>query len=260
MSIYETEDSVEKSFDKNFIPEEQLQTQWAELIELKKIIARLSADKKMGISILDIGIGSARVVKHLCGIKEIWDSVASYHGIDNAEACLSISNKVIAEMNIPDKVFVSFLEAHELKKLNNNYDIIMTTWFTPGNFYPDDFPFETYKGSGKKIDLTTNKKFQQIFFDAYELLNPGGEIVLGSCYMDNDSTRKKQEAFYKKLGMEVITDAQDSFTATREKFWSQRFTKEKIQNYFSFVPTENITCTPLDTYNFAMQVSIKKNK
>lgn len=258
MSIYETEDSVEKSFDKNFIPEEQLQTQWAELIELKKIIARLSADKKTGISILDIGIGSARVVKHLCGIKEIWDSVTSYHGIDNAEACLSISNKVIAEMNISAKVSVSFLEAHELNKLNKNYDIIMTTWFTPGNFYPDDFPFETYKESGKNIDLTNNKKFEKIFSDAYQLLNPGGEIVLGSCYMDNDSTRKKQEAFYKKLGMEVITDAQDSFTATREKFWSQRFTKEKIQNYFNFVPPGNITCTPLDTYNFAMQVSIKK--
>ena len=40
--IYKTEKSVEKSFDENFIPEEQLQTQWAEFIELKKIIAELS--------------------------------------------------------------------------------------------------------------------------------------------------------------------------------------------------------------------------
>ncbi|TMI82933.1 MAG: hypothetical protein E6H10_08765 [Bacteroidetes bacterium] len=36
--IYETEDSVTRSFDQDFIPEELLQAQWAEFIELKKII------------------------------------------------------------------------------------------------------------------------------------------------------------------------------------------------------------------------------
>ncbi len=258
MSIYDTENSVEKSFDKDFIPEEQLQTQWAEFIEFKKVINELSCIKKMPISILDIGIGSARIVKHLCGIKEIWDSVASYHGIDNAEPCLAISNKVIKDLNIQDKVRVSFLEAHDLKKLSKKVDVIITTWFTAGNFYPENFPFETYKGSGKRLDLTKNERFQQIFSDAYDLLNPGGEIIIGSCYIDNDSSRKKQEAFYKKLGMEIITDAQDSFTATKEKFWSQRFTKEKLQNYLSFVSPGQIICTPLDTYNFAMQVRIQK--
>jgi hypothetical protein len=259
MSIYDTENSVEKSFDKDFIPEEQLQAQWAEFIELKKVINELSFIKKRAISILDIGIGSARIVKHLCGIKEIWDCIASYHGIDNAAACLAISNKVIKELNIHDKVSLSFLAAHQLSTLNKSYDAIIITWFTAGNFYPDDFLFEIYHHSGKRIDLSKNEKFQQIFYDAYQLLNPGGEIIIGSCYIDNDSTRKKQEAFYKKLGMQIITDAQDSFTATKENFWSQRFTKEKLQNYLSFVAPENIIYTALDTYDFAMQVRIKKS-
>ncbi len=258
MSIYDTEDSVQKSFDENFIPEEQLQTQWAEFIELKKIIAELSSIKKFPVSILDIGIGDARIVKHLCGIKEIWDSVASYHGIDNAEPCIAISNKVIKDLNIHDKVSVSLLRAGQLNTLNKKYDIIMTTWFTAGNFYPENFPFETYKEECKKIDLTKNEEFEKIFSSAYNLLNPGGEIVLGSCYIDNDSTRKKQEEFYKKLGMSVITDAQDTFTATKEKFWSQRFNRKKIRDYFSFVAPDKIIFTPLDTYNFAMQVRIKK--
>ena len=255
--IYETEKSVEKSFDENFIPEEQLQTQWAEFIELKKIITELSAINQRPVSILDIGVGDARIIKHLCGIPEIWDCIASYNGIDNAEACLTLSNKVITGLNIQDKAKVSFLEAHHLNTLTEKYDIIITTWFTAGNFYPEDFSFETYKESAAKIDLTSNERFEKIFGDAYNLLNPGGEIVLGACYIDNDTTRKKQEAFYKKLGMTVITDEQDTFTATKEKFWSQRFTKEKLQTYFSFVAPEKIICTPLDTYDFAMQVRIK---
>jgi SAM-dependent methyltransferase len=258
MSIYATEDSVQESFNENFIPEEQLQTQWAEFIELKKVIAELSAINKRAISILDIGVGGGRIVKHLCGIKEIWDSVASYHGIDNAEPCLVISNKIIENLNIRDKVTVGFLEALQLNTLTEKYDMIITTWFTAGNFYPHNFPFETYKESGKKIDLSGNERFTKIFSDAYDLLNPGGEIIIGSCYIDNENTRKKQEAFYEKMGMTVITDAQDTFTATREKFWSQRFTKEKLRNYLSFAEPGKIIYTPLDTYNFAMQVRIKK--
>ena len=256
--IYETEKSVEKSFDENFIPEEQLQTQWAEFIELKKIITELSAIGKKPISILDIGVGDARVVKHLCGISEIWDCISSYHGIDNAEACLAISNKVIASLHIQDKTRVSFLEARHLNTLTEKYDMIITTWFTAGNFYPENFSFETYKEDGIKLDLKNNARFEKIFSDAYQLLNPGGEIVLGACYIDNDNTRKKQEHFYTKLGMAVITDEKDTFTATKEKFWSQRFTKEKLQHYFSFVAPDKISYTPLDTYDFAMQVRIKK--
>lgn len=259
MSIYDTENSVEKSFDENIIPEEQLQTQWAEFIELKKVINEVCSVQKRAISILDIGIGTARIVKHLSGVKEIWDCISYYHGIDNADACLALSNKVIKDLNIENKVSVSFLEANDLNKLDKKFDLIIITWFTAGNFYPDNFSFETYKESGKRIDLSKNERFQRIFSDAYNLLNPGGEIIIGSCYIDSDNTRKKQEAFYRKIGMEIITDAEDSFTATKEKFWSQRFTKQKLQNYLSFVNPYNIVCTPLDTYDFAMQVRIKKN-
>jgi SAM-dependent methyltransferase len=258
MSIYETENSVTKSFDENFIPEEQLQAQWAEFIELKKVIAEKYRAQKRPLTILDIGIGSARIPRHLSGIPEIWAAIATYDGIDNAEACLSLSKKLIAELNIGDKVSAQFLEAADLDSLTKKYDLIITTWFTAGNFYPADFSFETYKESGKRLDLSKNERFAKIFLDAYQLLVPGGEIVLGACYIDNDNTRRKQENFYKKMGMTIITDAEDSFTATREKFWSQRFTKEKICSYFSFVPNNKIIFTPLDSYDYAMQVRIKK--
>lgn len=258
MGIYDTENSVITSFDADFIPEEQLQAQWAEFIELKKIIAEQFSIKKRSLSILDIGIGSARIVKHLSPIKEIWDLIGTYDGIDNAIPCINISKKVVAHLNIGDKVSVSFLEADQLNTLHKKYDLILTTWFTAGNFYPENFPFDTYKESGKKLDLSSNARFEKIFSAAYNLLLPGGEIVLGACYIDNENTRKKQEDFYIQLGMTIITDASDTFTATKEKFWSQRFTKERMRNYFSFVSPEKIIFTLLDTYNYAIQVRIKK--
>ena len=78
MSIYETEDSVQRSFDTESMPEELLQAQWAEFIELKKIITELYDLQKRKISILDIGVGSARVPKHLAGIPEIWKMIDRY--------------------------------------------------------------------------------------------------------------------------------------------------------------------------------------
>ncbi len=258
MAMYDNTNTVEKSFDLSYISEHLIQAQWAEFIELKKVITELAIKKNAPISILDIGIGNARIPKHLCGVKEIWDVVGEYDGTDNAMACVDISNKNIAELHIQNKVTAHFFEATNLDKWQKKYDLVITTWFTAGNFYPDNFSFENYKNSGQRLDLSKNEKFDTIFSAAYNLLNPGGELVLGACYLDNDSTRQKQEESYNKMGMTVITDARDSFTATKEGFWSQRFTKEKLYNYLYFAAPEKIIITPLDTYNYAMQVRIKK--
>ena len=109
-----------------------------------------------------------------------------------------------------------------------------------------------------KLDLGKNKKFEIIFKNAYGLLNNRGEIVIGSCYIDNDDTREKQEESYTKMGLTIITDKNDSFTATKEGFWSQRFTRDKMLSYLSFVDPAKISFTPLDTYDYAMQVRIRK--
>ena len=58
--------------------------------------------------------------------------------------------------------------------------------------------------------------------------------------------------------MTVITTAEDSFTATKEGFWSQRSTPQKLLGYLSFASPENISFTLLDTYDYAMQVRVKK--
>ena len=258
MAMYDNENTVEKSFDLNYISEHLLQAQWAEFIELKKVITKLYRQKGSPISILDIGIGNARIPKHLCGVKEICNMVASYDGTDNAQACVDISNKNIADLHIQNKVAAFFFEASNLNNWNKKYDMIITTWFTAGNFYPDNFPFDTYSNTAERLDLSTNEKFTSIFKNAYNLLNTGGEIVIGACYIDNESTRLKQQESYKKMGMTVITSPADSFTATKEGFWSQRFTKEKLLHYLPFVDGSKVVFNELDTYNYAMQVRIKK--
>ncbi len=258
MAMYDNTNTVEKSFDLNYISEHLIQAQWAEFIELKKVITQLATKKNAPISILDIGIGNARIPKHLSGVKEIWDMVGEYDGTDNAMACVEISNNNIAALNIGNKVSAHFFEATNLSNWQKKHDLVITTWFTAGNFYPDDFSFENYKNSGQRLNLLKNEKFDTIFSAAYNLLNPGGELLIGACYIDNDSTRQKQEESYTKMGMTVITDAEDCFTATKEGFWSQRFTKEKLYSYLHFASPENIIITPLDTYDYAWQVRIKK--
>ncbi|MEQ1553367.1 MAG: hypothetical protein ABL929_04260 [Ferruginibacter sp.] len=258
MAMYDNANTVEKSFNLSYISEHLIQAQWAEFIELKKVITEIYNAKKSPITILDIGIGNARIPMHLCGIKEIWEMIELYDGTDNAQACIDISNKNIADYKIENKVKVFLFEATELYKIQKKYDLVICTWFTPGNFYPTNFCFETYKNADKILNLTKNEKFDTVFKNAYNLASLGGELLLGACYIDNDSTRLKQEESYNKMGMTVITSLEDTFTATKEGFWSQRFTIEKLYNYLHFVDTKKIVITALDTYDYAMQVRIKK--
>ncbi|MFV8345479.1 hypothetical protein [Flavobacterium sp. ZB4P13] len=218
MEMYDNKNTAQKSFDENYLSEELLQAQWAEFIELKKVIAEIYLKKGSPITILDIGIGNARIVKHLSAIPEMWNMVKFFDGTDNAETCVNLSRNAANELNIEDKVTVYCLDAVKLNQLQKQYDLIITTWFTAGNFYPENFPFENYNLLSEKIDLSKNEKFDTIFTFAYKMLNANGEILIGACYIDNENTRKKQELSYQKMGMTVITDAKDSFTATKERF------------------------------------------
>ncbi|HEX4957818.1 MAG TPA: class I SAM-dependent methyltransferase [Lacibacter sp.] len=257
MAMYDN-DKVQYSFDLSYVSDYLQQAQWAELIELKKVISAIYLQKQSTLRILDIGIGNARVPKHLSAIHEIWDMIELYEGIDNAPACVAMTSETAVTLNITDKLKVSLFDASQLINWKDKYDLVLCTWFTPGNFHPPDFDFENYQQKQHPLILDQNPVFQAVFEAAFRLLTNGGMLVLGAVYLENDNTRLKQEAAYKKMGMQVITDASDSFTATRERFWSQRFTKQKLVNYLSFVSPHKINFIALDTYDFALQVHVKK--
>lgn len=253
--MYDNPQHVKDTFTESNLSEYLLQAQWAEFIELKKIIAELFNKKEFPLSVLDIGIGDARILRHLTGIKEIWDAIGHYEGIDTAQNCVDISNEIIQDLKIEKRSNVQLLDAVNLKNLKKKYDLIISTWFTAGNFYPFGFNFGKFKPG---YDMSTNDKFTKILEQAYEILSPNGELIIGSMYIDNDETRKKQEASYKKFGWTVITDERDCFTASKDGWWSQRFTKQRIYEYLPFIPKNKMSFIPLDTYDYAMMVRIKK--
>jgi SAM-dependent methyltransferase len=135
------------------------------------------------------------------------------------------------------------------------YDLIVCTYFTGGNFVPDPYSF---KESADVSDLDIKNAFQRVFRPAYDLLRPSGKLVLGSVYIDNPSTAKRQREFYEKCGMTVISRPTDPFTATKEGFWSLRFTEKRIRELFDFVKPEYIEIRPLDTYDFAQMIIVSK--
>lgn len=253
--MYDNPKHVEDTFTESNLSEYLLRAQWAEFIELKKAITELYKKKKSSLAVLDIGIGDARILKHLVRIKEIWEAIEHYDGIDVAQNCIDISNRVIKDLKIENKASVQLLDAVKLNTLNKKYNLIISTWFTVGNFYPFDFDFGKFKHG---YDMSTNDKLTMILKQAYGMLTPNGELIIGSMYIDNDETRKKQEDSYRSFGWTVITDERDCFTATKDGWWSQRFTKQRVCDYLNFIPREKISFIPLDTYDYAMMVRIKK--
>jgi len=200
MNMYDNENTVQKSFNDNYLSEDLLQAQWAEFTELKKVIAEVYLKKRSPLTLLDIGIGSARIARHLSAIPEMWKMIEIYEGTDNAIACVKLAQNTAQELQIEDKLKVHLLNAVDLDQLHKKYDLVICTWFTPGNFYPENFPFNHYNDSKKRLDLSKNEKFTQIFSKAYSLLNTEGEIILGACYIDNNNTRKKRRAVLSKNG------------------------------------------------------------
>jgi len=257
-AMYDNPSFLEKNFNQDHITEYLKQAQFAELVELKKQLVSMHKLIKKPITILDIGVGDGRMIKHLCQIEEIWNLILKYDGIDDAQNCIEESNKLIDNFNLQDKVNIIKLDAVNLKQLNKKYDLIICTWFTAGNFYPDDFQFDNYGQSKIDYCVAKNPKFETIFKQAYGLLNDDGKIVLGSVYIDNKTTKKHQEAYYIKCDWQLITHKKDSFAATKEHYWSQRFTKKRIYDYFYFVDKSKIKFINLDTYKYAMQVVISK--
>ncbi|MDI5887973.1 hypothetical protein [Flavobacterium yafengii] len=76
--------------------------------------------------------------------------------LGNVETGVTLSRNATKKLNIEDKVTVYLLDTVNLNQLQKHYDLIITTWFTAGNFYPENFPFENYNLLSEKLDLSKN--------------------------------------------------------------------------------------------------------
>lgn len=257
---------VDNTLDPNFMTSFLKNAQIAELNELLNLIDEIYLKINKPLKILDIGVGDGRIPLALSKSK-VWNKINLLVGIENSQIEAHKAITTIKNTGIEDKVkIIKFdalnLESKKFELSEQKYDLIICTYFTPGNFKPDEIRIETDKNekiiSYSKKSLNPNKNFIRVFKSAYKTLNSDGKIFLGSIYIDTDENRKRQEEFYEKCGMTVITSENDEFTATKEGFWSERFTKEKVFKYFSFVPKEKIKFIALDNYNFAWSITVSR--
>ena len=271
--MYDVEEA-RRTLDPNYMGPELTQAQWAELTKLKEIIGEVyDAAGRRPLWIFDIGIGLARVPILLSQVAT-WDKIAKYVGIDVSPGIVAESKEIIRKEGIANKVEVILFDAVDLstsppevlekKKIlrKNKYDLVICTYFTAGDFKPPEISLQIQK-NGRIVDydintLRPNEDFISVFRGAYKLLHKKGKIVIGSLYWDNDDSRKIQEAFYERCKMTVITSSKDPFTATRERFWSERFDEDKIHSYLSWIPLNKVELIPLDDYKFAFMVVIHK--
>jgi tRNA1(Val) A37 N6-methylase TrmN6 len=257
MIMYEKPE-VFRTLDLDFMTGYLKQAQWAEFIELKKIINEVAKRKGSPIDVLDIGIGDARIPITLAEIEEVWKCIGRFDGIDISDDVLRAAKDNVKKHNLSDKVNIRKFDAKNLNQLldlEQRYDLIISTYFTAGNFFPDSFSFDENIDS---LDYSEIKSvFQNVFKPAFNLLRSSGELILGSVYIDNTISALRQKQFYEKCGMTVINKIAP-FTATKEGFWSFRFTEEKVREFFDWIDTDKIKIIPLDTYNFAMMVRINK--
>jgi SAM-dependent methyltransferase len=264
--MYSTKEA-EHTLRPKYMTPYHIQAQWAEYTKLKEIIGEIYGTRKRVLSIFDIGIGYARIPVLLKTV-DTWNKIARYVGIDVSQHCVTQSKRIVTSKKIADKVEVVKFDAVDLSSSSNasfkreKYDLIVCTYFTAGDFKPSQIELETNKRA-QIVDydinlLKPNENFVAVLRGAYEMLSNGGKIVLGSVYCDNDTARKIQERFYAKCGMTVITSDRDPFTATKEGFWSERFSEQKIHDYLSWIPSSKIELVPLDDYDFAMMIIINK--
>jgi SAM-dependent methyltransferase len=258
---------AQRTLDPKYMTSYLKQAQWAEFTKLKEIIGEVYDAFERRLTFFDIGIGCARIPIWLSCV-DTWNKVAKYVGIDVSGFCLTQSKRIASAKRIANKVEVHKFDAVKLGSRSTevfneaSYDIVICTYFTGGDFRPKEIELQT-KENGLIVDydinaLRPNKNFIAVFKGAYDLLREKGKIVIGSLYCDNKETRKRQEDFYKRCEMAVITSSKDSFAATKEGFWSERFDQNRIYSYLSWVPRDKIELIPLDDYNFAFMVVISK--
>lgn len=259
-------DEVEHTLENTFMTDALRSAREKELGMVHDQLSTLEASFKVPLKIFDIGVGDGYVPLNLGS--ELLKNIESYIGIDNSRREVEQCERNIHEAGLGEKVKTFQCDAtnmsdHSFRELLPlPFHAVICTYFTPGNFRPDEILMqEDKKGHIVKYPreaLRPNRKFQNVFSEAYKLLDAGGRLILGSTYIDSEATRVRQEEFYKKCGMHVITGADDEFTATREGFWSERFTEQKLYEYIDWAPWEQVEFIPLDSEEFARMVVIKK--
>ena len=203
---YETE-SVQKTLDNSYVP--------TLILDARKTQDQIIIDRFKGknISIADIGCGDGYHGEIFA------PDCISFHGFEISKEMVEKTRKKWDSLGLKNAKVIEG-DAAEVKLKPNIYDVVWSLYFTAGNFRDEFDDIQKYDDTY----LDKNPKFITIISNFFRALKQGGKMFL-TVYKDKPETEAAQRTFYKKTGQTVITPLGSRFVATKENFWSVRFTE-----------------------------------
>jgi len=204
---YEAE-SVQKTLDNSYVP--------APILEARQVQDRLLEERFKGLplAIADIGCGDGY---H----GEIFGpSAKSYHGFEISSEMARKAREKFKHIE-GAKVFEG--DASKFYLAPNTYDVVWSLYFTAGNFRGEFADLSDYTDDY----LDKNPAFIGIIGNFFRSLKVGGKLFM-CVYKDSPLTEATQRTFYKQTGQTVLTPLGSRFVATKENFWSVRWTEASM--------------------------------
>lgn len=203
-------DSVQKTLDDKYVHPRILDARKTQ----DQIIKERFGGKKLAIA--DIGCGDGYHGEEFAPDCEL------YHGFEiSSEMANKTRNRWKGQGLENTAVFEGDASRVELKP--NTYDVAWSLYFTSGNFREEFDDLRNYDDSY----LDKNPAFIGIVGNFYNALKPGGKMFL-TVYKDKSETEDAQRTFYETTGQEVVTPLGSRFVATKENFWSVRWTERSM--------------------------------
>ena len=174
----------------------------------------------------------------------------AYHGYEFSPPLAEIARESWVNAGLEQAKLI-FGDLADAEPERDFYDLVYCLYFTPGNFRDVSDDLETYTDAY----LDRNPAFIRIFSKFYAALKKGGQMFL-TVYKDVPAAEAEQRDFYRKTGQQVLTAPGSRFVATREKFWSVRFTRESMLSNLSAsgITAENVLFHDLNEMSWLVEI------
>lgn len=235
---YENE-NVQNTLDSSYCP--------APIREARRKQDHILGDRFRGrsLSIADVGCGDG-----YHGLN-FGDTASVYHGFEVSERMAETASSRWEQANLPNaKVF--HIDAAEAV-LAATYDLVMFLYFTAGNFR-DQRDISEYSSDY----LDSNPKFIRVLKKFHHALKQNGSMLL-TLYKDNPEAENAQRSFYSNTGQEIITPLGSRFVATKEGFWSVRWTEKSVLSNLAAACIQKHQVVFHELNSIAWLVEVNKN-
>lgn len=145
-----------------------------------------------------------------------------YHGFEISPELLRMTRERWQKDGL-DHAQVFGGDVAEAKLEESFYDLVICMYFTPGNFRDVSTDLSIYTDEY----LDHNPVFIRIMSRFFKALKPGGSMFL-TVYRDVPEAEAAQWDFYTTTGHEPVSSKGDRFVATRDMFWSARWTQQSM--------------------------------